>query len=60
MKYGREKLCEPLEMRAGVEEARLKAMVCYRAEDNSGALVLKLRERCRSVVKLPASLARVV
>lgn len=37
MKYGREKMCEPLEMGAGVEEERLKARVCYRAEDNTGA-----------------------
>lgn len=60
MKYGREKLCEPLEMRAGVEEARLKAVVCYRAENNTGAMVLKWRERCSTVIRLPASLVGVV
>lgn len=60
MKYGREKLCEPLEMRAGVEKSRLKARVCYRAEDNTGALVLKWRERCRTVVRSPDSLVGVV
>lgn len=42
MKYGREKLCEPLEMRAGVEKSRLKARVHYRAEDNTGGIGLEV------------------
>ena len=41
MKYGREKMCEPLEMGAGGEEARLKAIVCYRAEGETRDLDMK-------------------